>query len=194
MRRWPHLYRIILLFLVTDTVTFACMKPQRKLWHGRGNRGIPDRLSVLPAGWRWDGTSLSIRLSGSEQYCGPEFEIGGQTARPFHGGQHPVSTSALRNARSRNEFSASSHPVGPLLSAGSGRGFGVCFGSVPLLSSLKFINSPPSGPCLLDSPDPGMEPSFLLIHIRRVWLLDSEGRSIDLVGQREMAITRARFI
>jgi hypothetical protein len=66
----------------------------------------------------------------------PEVEIGGQTARPVHGGQHPVSTSALRNARSRNEFNASSHPVGPALSAGSGRGFGVCFGSVLLLSSL----------------------------------------------------------
>src|SRR4030067_640338 len=66
----------------------------------------------------------------------PEFGIGGQTARPVHGGQHPVSTSALRNARSRNEFNASSHPVGPALSAGSGRGFGVCFGSVLLLSSL----------------------------------------------------------
>ena len=66
----------------------------------------------------------------------PEFEIGGQTARPVHGGQHPVSISALRNARSRNEFNASSQPVGPALSDGSGRGFGVCFGSVLLLSSL----------------------------------------------------------
>ena len=66
----------------------------------------------------------------------PEFEIGGQTARPVHGGQHPVSTSALRNARSRNEFNAFSHLVGPALSPGAGRGFGVCFGSVLLLSSL----------------------------------------------------------
>jgi hypothetical protein len=65
----------------------------------------------------------------------PEFEIGGQTARPVRGGQHPVSTSALRNAHSRNEFNAYSQPVGPALSAGSGRGVGVCFGSVLSLSS-----------------------------------------------------------
>ena len=66
----------------------------------------------------------------------PEFEIDGQTARSGHGGQHPVSTSALRNARSRNEFNASSQPVEPALSVGSGRGFGVCFGSALSLSSL----------------------------------------------------------
>ena len=66
----------------------------------------------------------------------PEFGIGGQTARPVHGGQHPVSTSALRNARSRNEFNAYNHPVWPAFSAGSGRGFGGCFGSALLLSSL----------------------------------------------------------
>ena len=99
-----------------------------------------------------------IRLSGSEQFCGPELEIGGQTARPVHGGQHPVSTSALRNARSRNEFNASSHPVGPVFSVGSRRGFGVCFGSVLFLSSLNLMHSPSPGPCLLGSPDSAKEP------------------------------------
>jgi len=87
----------------------------------------------------------------------PEFWIGGQTARPVHGGQHPVSRSALI-ARSRNEFNASSHPVGPALSAGPGRGFGVCFGSVLSLSSLEHMDSPPSGPCLLDSPESAKDP------------------------------------
>jgi hypothetical protein len=92
----------------------------------------------------------------------PEFEIGGQTARPVHGGQHPVSTSALRNARSRNEFNASSHPAGPALSAGPGRGFEVCFVSALSLSSLEHMHSPPSGPCLPDSPESAKDPvSFL---------------------------------
>ncbi len=62
-------------------------------------------------------------------------EIGGQTARPVHGGQHPVSISAL-SARSRNEFNPSSQLVELALSGGSGRGFGVWFGSMLLLSSL----------------------------------------------------------
>jgi hypothetical protein len=48
--------------------------------------------------------------------------------------------------------------VGPALSAGSGRGFGVCFGSVLSLSSLLLMDSPPSGPCLLDAPDSAKEP------------------------------------
>jgi hypothetical protein len=53
--------------------------------------------------------SASLRfLQYSVIFCPgePECDIGGQTARPVHGGQHPVSTSALRNARSRNEFNA----------------------------------------------------------------------------------------
>jgi hypothetical protein len=80
---------------------------------------------------------LSLYQPGGSFTWGESFPLcGRQTARPVHGGQHPVSTSALRNARSRNEFNASSHPVGPALPAGPGRGFGVCFGSVLLLSSL----------------------------------------------------------
>src|SRR4030042_311346 len=42
----------------------------------------------------------------------PEFDTGGQTARPVHGGPHPVSPSALKKARSRNEFNAPRPPVG----------------------------------------------------------------------------------
>ena len=83
--------------------------------------------------WKWKRNVTDYKPAFIRH---PEYEVGGQTARPVHGGQHPVSTSALRNARSRNEFNAYSHPVGPALSAGSGRGFGVCFGSVLLLSSL----------------------------------------------------------
>ena len=76
-------------------------------------------------------------------YYHSEFGIGGQTARLVHGGQHPVSTSALRNARSRNEFNALSQPVGRVLSpGGSGRGIRFCFGFVLFLSSrLDFSDS-----------------------------------------------------
>src|SRR5512141_1439005 len=88
----------------------------------------------------------------------PEFGIGGQTARPIPGGQHPVSTSALRKARSRNEFNADIHPAGPAISVGSGGGLEVCFGSVPFLSSLYIMGSPPSGLCILDSPESAKEP------------------------------------
>ena len=64
----------------------------------------------------------------------------------------------LKERALRKEFNALNHPVVPALSVGSGRGFGVCFGSVLLLSSLSLMDSPPSGPCLLDSTDSAKEP------------------------------------
>ncbi len=149
-------------------------------WSGMVGRYVWVR--VLPSGPY--GTAVTVPESGwKRQVTGskpafipcPESETGGQTARPAQGGQHPVSISAL-SARSRNEFNPSSQPAGPVVSGGSGRGFGICLGSVVLLSSLLLKDFPPSGPCRLDSPGSAKQPICpLTIHVRRVWIPVPDG-------------------
>jgi len=138
--------RVVEIFLKTGShfvtnADWGCRDGEHKAWILIEVDNKEEARRILPPAFRSKAKIVSLNQFSMEEIDPvfihhAEFEIGGQTARPVHGGQHPVSTSALRNARSRNEFNAYSHPVGPTLSAGSGRGFGVCFGSVLLLSSL----------------------------------------------------------
>jgi len=137
LRRWPPSFPNNPA-IPRDGHGYVCLHETAKETMAReGIREIPGRLSVLPAGWRWDGTSLLIRLSGVNNIAARSSRLAGRPPARFMGVNirypHPPEERAFEKRVQRV-----SHPVGPLLSAGSGSGagFGVCFGSVPLLSSL----------------------------------------------------------